>query len=47
MASTAATFNDSSDSDDSSDSSSCMIIDAADGPDKELEKYYDPDTFEW
>lgn len=46
MDSTAATINDSNDSDDSSDSS-CMEIDGTEFQDKELEKYYDPDTFEW
>lgn len=46
MDSTAATYNDSIDSEDSSDSS-CMLVDNEFTQDKELEKYYDPDTFEW
>lgn len=43
MDSTAATFNDSSDSSDSS----IMEVDASESQDRELEKYYDPDSFEW
>lgn len=46
MDSTAATINDSNDSSDSSDLS-VMEVDASDNQDHELEKYYDPDSFEW
>lgn len=46
MDSTAVTVNDSTSSDDSSDSS-LMIMDGSVNQDRELDKYYDPDTFEW
>ena len=46
MESTAATINDSSGSDDSSDSS-VMEVDMSEHQDRELEKFYDPDTFDW
>lgn len=46
MDSTTVTVNDSSSSDDSSDSS-LMMVDGSENEDRELDKYYDPETFEW